>query len=85
MMSEEVTEKLGALYASQLAIMVEAKDQGDGSRTTLFKLESFREMIELENFIINLTSPTLSAQVIPERVTFYDLCRKVNATDEIIE
>ena len=52
----EQAQELGVTSASEIAVMVEAKDQGNGSRTTLFTLEMFQEMIELEDFILNLTA-----------------------------
>ena len=39
--SEEHTAALGATYASEVAIMIEAKKPKDGSRQTLFTLEHF--------------------------------------------
>ena len=41
----------------------------------------FEEMIRLEDFILNLSSPALSAELNKESISFYDLCRKTNATD----
>ena len=66
-----------------MGVMIEAKDQEDGSLRTLFTLEHFQAMIDLDNFILNLTAPEeLSAKIKPESVNFYDLCRKDNITDE---
>ena len=65
--------------------MIEAKDRGDGSRRTLFTVEHFKEMIELENFILSLTAPEdLVDKIKPESVSFYDLCRKTDITDEVV-
>ena len=42
-------------------------------------------MIELDNFILNLTpSDELMDKIKPEQLSFYDLCRKKNATDEFM-
>ena len=65
--------------------MIEARPPRDGSKTTLFTKEHFREMIKLEEFIMNLQAPEeLVNQITPESVSFYDLCRKKNITDEIV-
>lgn len=44
-------------------------------------------MIDLESFLLNLTAPAeLAARVTPgSPLTFYDLCRKTNVTDEAVE
>ena len=80
-------DTLDVTYASEIAIMVEAKDQGDGSLQSLLTLEHFQEMIELESFLLNLTAPAeLAARVTPgSPLSFYDLCRKTNVTDEAVE
>ena len=76
----------GVTHASDLAIMIEARPQRDGSRTTLFTKDHFREMIKLEEYIMNLQAPQrLTDVVTPESISFYDLCRKKNITDEIIQ
>ena len=66
--------------------MIEARPSRDGSRTTLFTKDHFREMIKLEEFIMNLQAPQeLVDKITPESVSFYDLCRKKNITDEIVQ
>ena len=56
-MTSENQDGTGVTPASDIAVMIEAKDRGDGSRRTLFTVEHFKEMIELENFILSLTAP----------------------------
>ena len=42
-------------------------------------------MIELENFILSLTAPEdLVDRIKPDSVSFFDLCRKTDITDEIV-
>ena len=85
MVSLENQANSGVTHASELAIMIEARPPRDGSRTTLFTKDHFREMIKLEEFIMNLTAPQeLIERITPESVNFYDLCRKKNITDEIV-
>ena len=84
--SADLEDKVGETYATDIAIMIDAKDRGEGDKRTLFTKEHFEEMIELENFILNLRTPAeLEDQVKPEKITFFDLCRKSNITDEFIE
>ena len=43
-------------------------------------------MIKLEEYIMNLQAPQrLADEVTPESISFYDLCRKKNITDEIVQ
>ena len=60
LVSEEDMIENGHIYAVDVFIMIEAVDQEDGSRQTLFTLEMFQEMIELDDFILNLTSSELN-------------------------
>ena len=39
--SEGLGEALGETYATDISVMIEAKDKGDGSRRTLLTLEMF--------------------------------------------
>ena len=80
--TEEIMQNNGFTHASEVFIMIEAKKQSDVTKKqTLFTVEMFEEMIKLEEFILNITSPELSAQVNKDAVTFYDLCRKTDVTD----
>ena len=82
----ESQEELGYTYTSDFVVMVEAKPQRNGKRTTLFTKEHFQEMIKLHEFFLNLTAPKeLTDRIKPDKVTFEDLCRKRNITDEIVE
>ena len=82
----ENQEKYGFTYTSDFIVMVEAKPQRDGSRTTLLTKEHFQEMINLHEWFLDLTAPKeLVDQIIPDKVAFKDLCRKRNVTDPIIE
>jgi len=60
MTTAENTKNNGYLYAAEVFIMIEAKEQDDGSPHTLFTRDMFKEMIALEDFILNLTSPELN-------------------------
>jgi len=80
--NDEIMQNNGFTHASEVFVMIEAKDQSDVTKKqTLFTVEMFEEMIKLEEFILNLNSPELSAQVNKDAVTFNDLCRKTNVTD----
>jgi hypothetical protein len=52
MTTAEDTEANGFLYASEVYVMIEAKEQLDGSSHTLFTPDMFKEMIALEEFIL---------------------------------
>ena len=65
--------------------MLEAVEPTDGSLHTLFTLEHFEEMIRFEEYLLNITAPPeLADKVIPDSVSFYDLCKKKNITDDVI-
>ena len=52
MTTAEDTVANGFLYASEVYVMIEAKQQTDGSSHTLFTPDMFKAMIELEEFIL---------------------------------
>ena len=52
MTTAEDTIANGFLYASEVYVMIEAKEQLDGSSHTLFTPDMFKEMIALEEFIL---------------------------------
>ena len=80
--SEEIMQKNGFTHASEVFVMIEAKEQDDVTKKqTLFTVEMFEEMIKLEDFILSITSPELSSKVNKDAVTFNDLCRKTDVTD----
>ena len=49
-------------------------------------MEHFQEMIDLDDYILNITAPKKMAdKLVSDRApTFYDLCEKRNITDEIV-
>ena len=71
----ELQEELGYTYKARMIVMVQAKPQNDGKRTTLFAKPMFEEMIKLHDYIQNLTAPQeLLDLITPEEVIFTDLC-----------
>ena len=45
----------GKTYKSNIFVMIEAKKQPDGSQT-LLTLEHFQEMIDLDDYMLNITA-----------------------------
>ena len=62
---------------ASLYVIIEAKEPTDGSRQTLLTREHFREMVEFDEFVMNITVDAPPGYVGEETsFTFYDLCRK---------
>lgn len=58
-------------------VMIEAKQPEDDTLQTLFTVDHFKEMIDFENFVLNMTVPAeLAADVGEESLSFTDLCKK---------
>ena len=49
--------------------------------------EHFQELINMENFLLNMKIPQNLVDLIPgkDNLNFYDLCMKANITDSIVE
>ena len=50
-------------YGSSIEIIMEAKPRSDNERPTLIDLDVMKEMIEFENFILNLSLSVPDASV----------------------
>ena len=62
-------------------MIVEAKERDDGERRSLISLEAFQEMINFNEFVLNISTPTPEGKM----VSYYDLCRRKNITDDLVE
>ena len=67
-----------------MEFIMEAKPRSDNERPTLIDLDVMKEMIEFENFLLNLSLPvpdmTLTNQT---EISFYDVCIKEEMVDDI--
>ena len=77
--------KSGKTYTSEVFVMIEAKKQSDGSQS-LLTLEHFKEMIDLDEYFLNIAAtPEMADKLVSGKApTLYDLCQKLNVTDEIV-
>ena len=86
-------EKRGVTTEQPNYIIMEGKSETEDGPANLITREHFEEMIEFEKFVMNISIPVppgnetadIAAGEPPTRVTFYDLCKKVNITDEAEE
>ena len=71
-------------------MLFEGKSETEDGPVNLITKEHFAEMIEFENFFLNITVPVppgnetadIAAGEPPTLVSFYDLCVKYDITDE---
>ena len=69
-----------------LYIIAEAKKRPGDKQQTLFTLDHFKALIELDDYIYNLAAPPeMAAELNRTSINFYDMCKRDNITDEYIE
>ena len=69
-----------------LYLIVEAKKRPGDKRQTLFTLDHFNALIELDEFIYNLQAPPeMAAELNRTSISFFDICTRENITDDYIQ
>ena len=81
--NDEAMYARGSTFKSEIFVALEAK-KIDGALQTLFTREAYQEMIELEEYIMNIApmQEMMDELTVDEQLTFYKLCEKVNITNE---
>lgn len=67
-------------------IIAEAKRRPGDKQQTLFTLDHFKALIELDEFIYNLAAPPeMAAEMNRTSINFDDVCKKDDITDKFIQ
>ena len=93
LIKDYLAKEEGTTVTDDVVILFEGKSQTEEGPVNLITREHFAEMIEFENFFLNITVPVppgnetadIAAGEPPTLVSFYDLCVKYDVTDEIQE
>ena len=83
-----IAEEEGTTVSQDVYILFEGKSETAEGPQNLITREHFAEMIEFEKFVMGITIPvppgneTAAAGEPPTLVSFYDLCKHVDITEE---
>ena len=85
-------EERKRVWGSAVDVMIEAKDRDDVVRPSLIDLDAYKEMLELHNYILNITfeAPEQYKEKLAEpnkEIKFYlnETCSLKNITDARVE
>ena len=85
-------EERKRVWGAAIDVMIEAKDRDDGVRPSLIDLDAYKEMLELHNYILNITfeAPEQYKERLEEpdkeiKFLFNDTCSQGNITDARVE
>lgn len=93
LIKDYLAKEEGTTVTDDVVILFEGKSQTEEGPVNLITREHFAEMIEFENFFLNITVPVppgnetanIAAGEPPTLVSFYDLCIHTNITEESAE